>query len=310
MTYGKKWYQKWPIWLISVILSAVISHYAVQQLPTSEPSNSDLMKEIVSIKEEIIHKNAFGQDIESERNELLELGKGVDHAFKKWEKDQKDIGAGELVDLLFAEASALKEAGEYYKAYDSIKKAYRINPVDFDVVNLYGRVLQDIAKYDEAERKFKDAIELADSDKNLATAKGNLAGVLQDQGKYEESENLYRETLDIDRNAYEAGHPSIAIDLGNLAGVLRNQGKYEESEKLYRESLEVKRNSYEASHPYIAIDLGNLAQLYYAKEEYKKAKEHIDEAVEIFEKTFDDDHPQMQIIYDNRDAIYKKLAEK
>jgi len=257
----------------------------------------------------IVEKKGYEQDFSEELDEVIQESKDVGELYSQWEHFSNKI-TPKLVSVLLAEVEALHEAGEYYKALESAEKAYRINPKDFNVVNWCGIAFKFSGNYDQAERKLKDAIDLADNDKNLAIAKGNLAGVLKDMGRYEESETLYREVLVIHREAYSDDHPYIAVGLGNLAGVLQDMGRYEEAEKLYRESLDINRKAYEPNHPYIATDINNLANLYFLLERYDDAKEYMEEAIAIRRIALGEEHPYTIDSLKSLEIINAKIAEQ
>ncbi|PIE16898.1 MAG: hypothetical protein CSA68_00150, partial [Rhodobacterales bacterium] len=100
-------------------------------------------------------------------------------------------------------------------------------------LNLQAMLLQENARYEEAERFYRQAIDvsaqaLGDKDPNNATALGNLAGLLKGMGRYEEAEPLFRRALKIDQATLGEQHPSYATGLNNLANLLRSMGRYEE----------------------------------------------------------------------------------
>ena len=73
-----------------------------------------------------------------------------------------------------------------------------------------------------------------------------------------------RQALEIERAAYPAGHPGIALGLRNLAGLLMQKNEFAEAEPLMREALEIYRAALPAGHPDIASVLEGLVRLYEA----------------------------------------------
>lgn len=281
-------------------------------------------QEYERLREEISHKKEYGQEFEEEKRKILELSENSDEAFEAWEKAQERLGSNEFAELLVAETKALEEAGEYYKALETAEKAYKISPTNFDIVNWYGCAFKWIGDYESAKRKLEDALRLAEDQKQVATAKGNLACLLHESGNYKEAEALYRESLDIKRDVYETNHQSIAIEYGNLAGVLQDIGrqeetkgnytealsKYQESVELFRKSLAMCKIIYNSESSHVATALSNLAGALRYLKEYEESEELYRAGLDIARKVYRPDHPKMAIHIGNLAGALQFLARK
>jgi predicted ATPase/class 3 adenylate cyclase len=127
------------------------------------------------------------------------------------------------------------------------------------------RVLWGLGRFDDAERRSREAVNLAlelEDNHARAVALANLGNVAWSRGQYGPAEEFYRQSLEIGRQTGELWATASALDsLGILAG---SQGRYEEALTLFRESLELSRQlgdrrgiAYSLSHlGYTAFYLG------------------------------------------------------
>ncbi len=106
------------------------------------------------------------------------------------------------------------------------------------VLLIMGVYHRDLSNWDEADRCFKQALEIAQQENNksdIATALGMLGSIEQCRSKWDEAERLYRQSL------------ALRTDLGDRAGMVtswaslgyieRNRGNWDEAERLYRQYL-------------------------------------------------------------------------
>lgn len=83
-------------------------------------------------------------------------------------------------------------------------------------------------------------------------------------GKFDEAERLFRRALNIAEATLEPDNPSRAIVINNLALVLESKAQYEEASGLYREALRIFTAALGPDHPYAleaARDLDNCLQV-------------------------------------------------
>ena len=77
-------------------------------------------------------------------------------------------------------------------------------------------------------------------------------------GKYQEAERMYRQALELMRKVLGMEHPSTLNSMNNLALALVNQGKYEEAEQMHRQALELREKVLGKEHP---LTLRNIKDL-------------------------------------------------
>ena len=75
---------------------------------------------------------------------------------------------------------------------------------------IIGGLLQELERYDEAEKEYRDAIRI---DLDYVAAHTNLGGLLQELGRHDEAEEEWREAIRID--------PDDVAAHTNLGGLLQ-----------------------------------------------------------------------------------------
>ncbi|ORY56847.1 uncharacterized protein BCR38DRAFT_490295 [Pseudomassariella vexata] len=101
----------------------------------------------------------------------------------------------------------------------------------------------------------------------------NLANILDSQGKYEEAERKYRQTLELREKVLGREHPGTLDSINNLANVLDSQGKYKESEKTHRQTPELREKVLGREHPDTLKSMNNLANVLDSQGKYEEAEE-------------------------------------
>lgn len=166
------------------------------------------------------------------------------------------------------------------------------------ILNSLGEIHKNLERYEEAEKEYKDAleiIELADSSANsdeyisdLATVLNNLAVLHNKLGYYDEAEEEYQQSLKIKQKlARTRSEESIdmASTLNNLANMYLELEKYWKAEKCYIEAIDIYRNlAQKDSNAYnfdLAIFLSNLGTLHEELNHNKEAEDVFKEALEI-----------------------------
>ena len=171
-------------------------------------------------------------------------------------------------------AAKLKELGEglTFKSWSEAKIAFlrdhlALLPEGADRISLHlsaGRLLQDLARWEEAEHEGRLALEEAEKQDDaqvLSWAMSDLAQTLQDTDRLAEAEPLMRRALAIGEQSFGPEHPSVAIRLNNLAMLLQDTDRLAEAEPLMRRALAIGEQSFGPEHPTVAIRLNNLAML-------------------------------------------------
>jgi tetratricopeptide (TPR) repeat protein len=142
---------------------------------------------------------------------------------------------------------------------DFIQKAIEAEPDQAEAWNVYGALLQQIGKLEDAIEKWKKAIEI---DSNLPVAYSNLASGYWSLGEYEHSKEAAQKAVKI-KPDYADGYVNYGIAVNAL-------GDTEEAVKLWEKALEL-----HPDHPNAMINLGNamrdLGKLKESEEYCRKA---------------------------------------
>ena len=101
-----------------------------------------------------------------------------------------------------------------------------------------GSFHRDLGNWNEAERCFQQALEIArkeDNKSDIATSLGMLGGIERNRGNWDEAERLYRQCLEIETELGDRA--GMATSIGCLGDIERLRGNWDEAERLYRQSL-------------------------------------------------------------------------
>lgn len=113
----------------------------------------------------------------------------------------------------------------------------------------------------------------------ISSLKNNLGWVLVEEGKYEEAEKNFRESLEIRtllaESAPELHLPNLAATYNNLANLFKATGRGPEAEGYYAKALELYNRlavtNVEAYLPHVAITFNNLGVMYKEAGRYEDA---------------------------------------
>jgi len=129
------------------------------------------------------------------------------------------------------------------KNLDEAERAYRnaieLDPSDSTAYNNLGNTLDNLKRTDEAEAAYRKAIELNPS---LPEAYSNLGILLKDLKRFDETEAAYRKAIELD--------PSEATAYNNLVNLLRLDHRIEETIPLLEIIIEINPEDF---NPYLAI---------------------------------------------------------
>jgi tetratricopeptide (TPR) repeat protein len=244
--------------------------------------------------------------------------RGVDAALDFLEKARADRGrrlreeARELAEAALFEAELHEGKLEFKPAEKAIRAAIEFDYRWWESHNRLGKLAFQLARWDEAERAFREAERFVEQEEDRATVLNNLALVLRATNRLAEAEPLYRQALAIDEHSYGPDHPDVAIDLNNLAGLLQATNRLAEAEPLMRRALAIDEHRFGPDHPDVARDLNNLAQLLKATNRLAEAEPLMRRALAIDEHRFGPDHPKVAIRLNNLAQLLQatnRLAE-
>jgi tetratricopeptide (TPR) repeat protein len=147
--------------------------------------------------------------------------------------------------------------------------------------NLWGVMLADQKKYDEAIKMFNIAL---DEDSESVLVYNNLGNVYSDEGDYNEAKKYYEKAIDLD--------PQYSPSYNNLGIVYSDEGHYNEAKESYEKAIDL--------DPQYTLAYNNLGNVYsnvdYDKRDGSKAKEYYEKALDL--------DPQYSYAYNNLGNVY------
>jgi len=136
-------------------------------------------------------------------------------------------------------------------------------------------------KFDEAEKAYRAAAELAPDDFEVHFKQAFFQGELNRYGK---ALPLYRHCLALARN--EDSPEKIAMTLNNLGILFSDQNRQEDARTAYEEALKIRRElaarNPETYLPYVATTLNNLGVLFRAQNRQEDARTAYEEALKTY----------------------------
>ena len=183
---------------------------------------------------------------------------------REWIKEVEKtpwVGCGNNVSSMFNLGLLLQNLKRYEEAEKECREAIKIDPNDAGAHYNLGILLQNLKRYEEAVNEYRKVIEI---NPDYAYTHNNLGNLLQNLKRYEEAENEYREAIKI--------NPDYAEIHNNLGNLLQNLKRYEEAEKEYREAIKI-YSYYDMTHNNLGILLKKLKRYEEAAIFLKKAQQ-------------------------------------
>jgi tetratricopeptide (TPR) repeat protein len=140
------------------------------------------------------------------------------------------------------------------------------DPVLMPLLNVLGIVYKYTARFDTAERLYRRALLLAESQQQIdlnqvADLHHNLGGLDHARGRFVEGEPAARRAVELRTKALGDEHPAVAADRAALAALLDQLDRSEEAEQLLREAIRVLERTIGRQHVDVAAALNNLAAI-------------------------------------------------
>ena len=181
---------------------------------------------------------------------------------------------------------------------EAAKALGKNDPAIAGLLDRQATLLQEIARYEEAEPLFRRALAIDEASygkdhPDVARDLNNLAWLLQVTNRLGEAEPLIRRALAIDEASYGNDHPEVATKLNNLAQLLKATNRLAEAEPLFCRALAIDEASYGNDHPIVAIQLNNLALLLEDTNRLTEAEPLKRRALAIFEASYGNGHPNV-----------------
>jgi len=114
-----------------------------------------------------------------------------------------------------------------------------------DALLVLGRLDQDLGRYSDAERTFREALSAAEArpdaggDRLLVRSMTAVATLHRIQGRYADAEALFRRGLELAESAFGAESREVADLCNGLAIVFKYSGRFDEGDRLYRRALDI-----------------------------------------------------------------------
>ncbi len=159
-----------------------------------------------------------------------------------------------------------------------------------------GGTYQELAAYDEAERMFAPALQLArqlhvGDHEVVATAAENLARVHRARDEFGLAEQLIGESLAMRRRIYRGDHELVVRSIDCLARLVGSQGDPTRSAELHREAVQMAERSFGKQDPRYAQYLAHWADALWTLGDQDSAEVHLRESLAIHRRHFPGDHP-------------------
>jgi len=166
-----------------------------------------------------------------------------------------------------------------------------------------------LAKYDEAESHWKEALKIrerifGENHPDVALMLNNLANIYMNEEQFEESEICFKRAINIWNTLYGQKHPDYAMGIDGLATLYWNAGRYNEAESLFMRALSIRENTLGPTDPDLAATLNNLALLYDEQGKYDKTEAMYLRALRIYEVSLGPEHPNVATTLNNLANLY------
>lgn len=143
--------------------------------------------------------------------------------------------------------------------------------------------LRCLAKFDECEPLFKEALSLTEKSQGqnspqVALCFLDLGSLYLNKANYPLAENAYKHCIEMVEKKYGRFSPYLTAPLHNLARAYEDEGRYKEAEDLYMRALAICKMSKKADKEHLVYILFNLGLLYMHQGQYAKAEQYIKSA--------------------------------
>jgi tetratricopeptide (TPR) repeat protein len=181
----------------------------------------------------------------------------------------------------------------------------------------YGLLQNNQAKFDQAEKAYREAAALAAAQPKdrrsriaLASSLYGLGAVLEGQGNFAEAERDLRRALALQHQLYGARHGDIALTLKTLARTLDDNGDSKQAIPLMREALAMQRELRGSEpHPDLAETVNDLGLLLEENGDYDEAERLYREALALKHRLYGQKHPEIAMGLNNLAFVMQDKGE-
>jgi serine/threonine-protein kinase len=205
---------------------------------------------------------------------------------------------------LYELASAHFYAGHYDQSETLNQQALALytqvygdrHPLVSDCLVNLGAIQYERAKYPDAERYYRQAIEITQAwfgrdHYQTAANLTMLARVLNRTPERQvEAREVLGQALAIRERVYGPKHPRVASTVNELGAVALGANRLDEAEQHFLRVVAIYRETYGTKHYLTGIGLSNLASTYMAEKRFADAEQLFREAIEIYGRTLPANH--------------------
>jgi tetratricopeptide (TPR) repeat protein len=228
------------------------------------------------------------------------------------------------VDGLRQQGCALRDRAQYAEAEALLLRALALAEEGCrgcelrvcSVENELGVLYKYTGKFDEAERAYRRALQLAErppgyqDPATLATLYHNLGGLEFARERYADGEVWARRGVALRKQMLGADHPDVASDLAALGPLLDAQGKRQEAAAVMMRALGMQERAYGPNACELAAGLNNLAALRYAEGQREEALTLYTRTLGIKQRCFGPDHPDVATTLNNMAVLFKAKGNR
>jgi serine/threonine-protein kinase len=136
--------------------------------------------------------------------------------------------------------------------------------VSSDLESVIGQSYLSLARYDEAERQFRSALEIErriDGPRSVPVVMtlSNLGGVYLASGQLDRADTVFRQALAIRRSLSSVPDTVLADLIDDAGSVAHDKGQFADAERLHRQALDIFRRLLGGRSDKVAVGMGNVA---------------------------------------------------
>lgn len=182
-----------------------------------------------------------------------------------------------------------------------------------DTSDLTGAQFESQGKYDEAMKKYKEALGIRIKAKDImsiAYSFESIGHLLESQKEYEEAINCYRQFLKIVMLTRGENHPDVPFYFGRIGNCFLKQYNYEEAENNFRQAVNLMmpiKGEFDESVGYYFNQIGNCLQ---KQGKHKEALEEFKQALRISTIVLGENHPHTHKIVDEIGRCLQRLGKE
>ncbi len=296
--------------LTSIAAQAIDEHVIGDAVPVIEASFPDQPLVQARLLESVSAvQDAIGRHVEAIENsaKALEIRRKVEPAAPRTLSALSDHALLLMLDQRLAEADAA--------TVEALERMTALDPEASETTTLMlarGRVLMEMARYDEAEsilRETIDRLERGGSDESLLVAMQSLGLVLKRSDRVEEARPYYDAAIEITRRRFGEDDYRTIEARSNLVGLLEFEGDIDGAERLSIDVMADFDRVLGRDHPLAITACANHAYLLVELKQFDEAEAYSRDALDRRERVLGPDHPDTLSSRHNRGFILEAQGD-